>query len=94
MAVQWQSTALVLIRTPIPFLLSQTFLSSNGFIHRDLAARNILLGEDKWVKISDFGLMRRTEQDVYKLSKGKKLPYKWMAPEALCSCEYTTKSDV
>ncbi|XP_068740133.1 platelet-derived growth factor receptor alpha-like [Montipora capricornis] len=70
------------------------FLSSNGFVHRDLAARNVLLGEDKVVKISDFGLMRQTHENVYHLKKGKKIPVKWMAPEALYNSEYTTKSDV
>ncbi|XP_078379589.1 uncharacterized protein LOC144662599 isoform X2 [Oculina patagonica] len=70
------------------------FLTSNGFVHRDLAARNVLLGEDKVVKITDFGLMRQTHENVYKLKKGKKLPVKWMAPEALYNSEYTTKSDV
>ena len=63
-------------------------------MHRDLAARNVLLGEDKVVKISDFGLMRQTQERVYKLKKGKKMPVKWMAPEALYNSEYTTKSDV
>ena len=63
-------------------------------MHRDLAARNVLLGEDKVVKISDFGLMRQTQESVYKLKKGKKIPVKWTAPEALYNSEYTTKSDV
>ena len=63
-------------------------------MHRDLAARNILLGEDRVVKISDFGLTRHVEGDVYNVKKGKKLPVKWMAPEALYNSEYTTKSDV
>jgi len=70
------------------------FLSSNGFVHRDLAARNVLLGEDKVVKISDFGMMRQTQKNVYQLKKGKKMPIKWTAPEALYNSEYTTKSDV
>ena len=74
--------------------VSQSFLSGKGFIHRDLAARNILLGEGKVVKISDFGLMRHIHGDIYKIKKGKKLPVKWMAPEALFNSEYTTKSDV
>ena len=73
---------------------SQSFLSSEGFVHRDLAARNILLGEDRKVKISDFGLMRQVDQEVYTVKKGKKIPYKWMAPEAIFESEYTTRSDV
>jgi len=73
---------------------TKNFLSSNGFVHRDLAARNVLLGENKVVKISDFGLMRQTHENVYHLKKGKKIPVKWMAPEALHNSEYTTKSDV
>ena len=72
----------------------QNFLSSNGFVHRDLAARNVLLGENKVVKISDFGLMRQTNETVYHLKKGKEIPVKWMAPEVLYNSEYTTQSDV
>lgn len=63
-----------------------------GFIHRDLAARNILVREDKLVKIADFGLMRHS--DLYKVERQKKLPVKWMAPEALKDSIYTTRSDV
>ena len=69
-------------------------MSSKGFIHRDLAARNILLGEGKQVKISDFGLMRHIDGEIYKIDKAKKIPVKWMAPEALFNSEYTMKSDV
>ena len=38
--------------------------------------------------------MRQTQESVYKLKKGKKIPVKWTAPEALYNSEYTTKSDV
>ena len=34
-------------------------------VHRDLAARNALVGENKICKISDFGLARGLEEDVY-----------------------------
>ena len=34
-------------------------------VHRDLAARNLLVGDNKVCKISDFGLARGLEGDIY-----------------------------
>lgn len=34
------------------------YLEAHNVIHRDLAARNVLLGENNFVKIADFGLAR------------------------------------
>ena len=34
-------------------------------VHRDLAARNLLVGDNKVCKISDFGLARGLEEDIY-----------------------------
>ena len=75
-------------------VLLQSYLSSRGFIHRDLAARNVLVGENKLVKIADFGLMRYTNGDIYEVKRQKKLPMKWMAPESINDSIYTTQSDV
>ena len=69
-------------------------MACKGFVHRDLAARNILLGEDRVVKIADFGLLRVTQGNAYEIQHTKKLPIKWTAPEALYNSMYTTKSDV
>ncbi|XP_073256391.1 platelet-derived growth factor receptor alpha-like isoform X2 [Porites lutea] len=69
-------------------------LAENNLVHRDLAARNVLVGHDNQIKVSDFGLMRRIYEDVSSSAKSKKLPVKWMAPEALYQGLYTTKSDV
>ena len=76
------------------FPCKQEYLAGKGFVHRDLAARNILLGENKAVKIADFGLLRHTYGDIYEVTKTKKLPIKWIAPESLDSAVYTSKSDV
>ncbi|CAF3685451.1 unnamed protein product [Rotaria sp. Silwood1] len=35
------------------------FISNNKIVHRDLATRNILLQNEKYIKLSDFGLSRR-----------------------------------
>lgn len=69
-------------------------MASKGFVHRDLAARNVLLGEDRAVKIADFGLLRHTYGEMYETKHTKKLPIKWTAPEALQNSIYTFKSDV
>ena len=64
-------------------------------VHRDLACRNILVGTDKTVKISDFGLTRTMGSDlIYASNKNRKLPIKWMSVEAIFDQVFTTYSDV
>ena len=64
-----------------------------NIVHRDLACRNILLGEDKKLKITDFGMSREVEEVYVKKTKGR-LPLKWMAIESIISREFTASSDV
>ena len=70
-------------------------MTLKGFVHRDLAARNVLVCEGKLVKIADFGLSRNVYAGkVYHSSKTRKLPIKWMSPEAIHDQVFTTESDV
>lgn len=57
-----------------------------------MAARNILVGDNKTLKISDFGLSRSGEIYV-KLGHGK-IPLRWMSIEAIKDQIYTRESDV
>ena len=78
---------------PSPSLFcEQEFLSELGIVHRDLACRNVLVGKNKVLKISDFGMAR--ENDIYVNTTDGKLPLRWMAIESIVDRVFTTKSDV
>lgn len=71
-----------------------SYLSTKKVVHRDLAARNVLVGDNKVCKISDFGLARGLEGDIYMRKAKARLPIKWMPPESLLYGTSTTMSDV
>ncbi|ESQ31150.1 hypothetical protein EUTSA_v10004342mg [Eutrema salsugineum] len=55
------------------------FLNANGIIHRDLKPSNMLLtGDQKHVKLADFGLAREETKGFMTCEAGT---YRWMAPE-------------
>ena len=47
------------------------FLEAKNFVHRDLAARNVLLVNESFAKISDFGMSKALgiDSDYYKVSQ-------------------------
>ena len=71
---------------------TQEYLSELNIVHRDLASRNILVGDNKQLKISDFGLAR--EDECYVKTTEGKLPLRWMAIESIQERMFTSKSDV
>jgi len=71
------------------------YISSRDLLHRDLSARNILVDENYVCKIADFGLARDVQlSKQYETRTKHRLPIRWMSPEALFDCIYSTKSDV
>ncbi|KAM7286491.1 tyrosine-protein kinase SYK [Ixodes scapularis] len=72
------------------------YLEARQLVHRDLAARNVLLVNDRFAKISDFGMTRALGlgKDYYKAQAAGKWPLKWYAPECIYFFKFSTKSDV
>eukprot|EP01122_Echinamoeba_exundans_P007246 TRINITY_DN2181_c0_g1_i1.p1 TRINITY_DN2181_c0_g1~~TRINITY_DN2181_c0_g1_i1.p1 ORF type:complete len:1776 (+),score=216.43 TRINITY_DN2181_c0_g1_i1:102-5429(+) len=79
-------------------LEGMVMLATDGLVHRDLAARNILLDENLFSKVSDFGSSRRFGETDEALEGNKQDdnlgPIKWQPPEVLNDQAYSEKSDV
>lgn len=52
------------------------YLESHHLIHRDLAARNVLVGQNKIVKVCDFGLARYIDYDNSEVTGPMQIPVK------------------
>ncbi|KAM3876001.1 tyrosine-protein kinase ZAP-70 [Diretmus argenteus] len=76
--------------------MGMKYLEENNFVHRDLAARNVLLVNQNFAKISDFGLSKAlgTDDNYYKARTAGKWPLKWYAPECINFHKFSSKSDV
>ncbi|XP_037528394.2 tyrosine-protein kinase SYK [Rhipicephalus sanguineus] len=75
---------------------AMAYLEARQLVHRDLAARNVLLVNDRFVKVSDFGMTRAlgSGKDYYKAQAAGKWPLRWYAPECIYFFKFSTKSDV
>ena len=69
------------------------FLHQKGVIHRDLKSLNILLDENLYPKVCDFGLSRIVGEEQALMTQDIGTPH-WMAPELFESTDYTNKVDV
>ncbi|CAH1794381.1 unnamed protein product [Owenia fusiformis] len=91
----WTITPTDLLSFARQISMGMEFIAEKQYVHRDLAARNVLVGQNKVVKLCDFGLSREVTQNnqYQKLTSGK-LPLKWMALESLRDRVFTSQSDV
>lgn len=75
--------------------LAMQYLASKNLVHRDLAARNVLLASEDIAKVSDFGMSRKMDDNLYYTTQTQgKWPLKWYPPEATSSGKFDEKSDV
>ena len=79
------------------------FLHNHKVIHRDIAARNVLINEKGVLKISDFGLCQKANEDHYNLMMtddnkevmfDENLPIPWLAKEIFDGHGFSDSADV
>ena len=67
-------------------------IHSKNLIHRDIKGANILLSEDGYAKLGDFGVGAFLSNQKYRKSK-KGSPY-WMSPQVAANIKYDFKTDI
>ncbi|XP_022917912.1 mitogen-activated protein kinase kinase kinase 13-B isoform X2 [Onthophagus taurus] len=68
------------------------YLHAHKIIHRDLKSPNVLIGDERIIKISDFGTSRTWNEVSTKMSFGGTVA--WMAPEAIKESPCSEKIDI
>ncbi|KAL1918387.1 uncharacterized protein VTP21DRAFT_3047 [Calcarisporiella thermophila] len=74
------------------------YLHERDIIHRDIKGANTLVDNKGRVKISDFGISKKMEDDLISVSGASRPSLQgsafWMAPEAVKQTQYTCKADI
>mmetsp|Transcript_3281 Transcript_3281/g.3004 ORF Transcript_3281/g.3004 Transcript_3281/m.3004 type:complete len:315 (-) Transcript_3281:18-962(-) len=66
-------------------ILAIEHLHSQGYIHRDLKPENVLMSEEGYVKLADFGISEKAKDPETKSNTGS-VP--WMSPEFILNTMY------
>ena len=68
------------------------YIHKLNLIHRDIKGANIMLSEDGYAKLGDFGIGIQMTDDEYRTSK-KGSPH-WMSPQVIMNKNYDMKTDI
>ena len=71
-------------------ILSLEYLHSNNIIHRDLKPENLVLDNNGYLKLTDFGIAKYYTKNNYKDTSGT---VGYMSPEVMCSQNHTIAVD-
>lgn len=71
------------------------YLESEKIVHRDIAARNCLIYPNYEIKLTNSALASSDFHTQYfVIDKTCRVPIRWMAPETLSKCEFSSQSDI
>jgi mitogen-activated protein kinase kinase kinase len=74
------------------------YLHERDIIHRDIKGANILVDNKGGIKISDFGISKKVEDNLMGGNRAHRPSLQgsvfWMAPEVVKQTSYTTKADI
>eukprot|EP00051_Salpingoeca_urceolata_P010320 m.125929 g.125929 ORF g.125929 m.125929 type:complete len:644 (+) comp16665_c0_seq1:154-2085(+) len=78
-------TGLEQLRIAQQMALGMEYIADQGYVHMDLASRNVLVNEGSIIKIGDFGITQKMDEETkrFRLTKHLRLAVRWMAPETL-----------
>ncbi|KAI8099723.1 kinase-like domain-containing protein [Halteromyces radiatus] len=77
-----------------------TYLHGKDIVHRDIKGANVLVDNKGGVKISDFGISKKVEDDIMQVTAtaahrpSLQGSIFWMAPEVVKQTQYTRKADI
>lgn len=74
------------------------YLHERDIVHRDIKGANILVDNKGGVKISDFGISKKVQDNLFNNGRGPRISLQgsvfWMAPEVVKQSAHTIKADV